>query len=166
MKLSLAYCKAETGIEIAADSRNRPPTCSLSTTYIRFCGANQANSRVFGLIRSNFLPDSFPDNSGRCTLYWLPWSRREMCQSTLSRITARRCRRASSSSSDGSSILLPADPIGFVFTGIPTMRFSGLMVGEAFLPISGSITSPVPRLSLSVPAKCIGGTKSRASPDR
>ena len=122
----------------------------------------QANSRVFGLIRSNFLPDS----SGRCTVYWLPWSRREMCQSTLSRITVRRCRRASNSSSDGSSILLPADPIGFVFTGIPTMRFSGLVVAEAFLPISGSIPSPVPRLSLSVPAKCIGGTKSRALPDR
>ena len=61
---------------------------------------------------------------------------------------------------------IPAGPTGFVFTGIPTTRFSGLMVGEAFLPISGSIPSPVPRLSLSVPAKCIGGTKSRALPDR
>jgi hypothetical protein len=43
---------------------------------------------------------------------------------------------------------IPAGPTGFVFTGIPTTRFSGLMVGEAFLPISGSIPSPVPGLFL------------------
>ena len=47
-----------------------------------------------------------------------------MCQSILSRITKRRCRQVSSSSSDGSSIPLATNPTGFVFTAIGDILFA------------------------------------------
>jgi hypothetical protein len=76
-----------------------------------------------------------------------------MCQSILSRITKRRCRQVSSSSSDGSSIPLATNLTGFVFTAIPITKFSELMAGEVFFANFGNISLRVPGSSSLAPGQ-------------